>query len=600
MWAIRRYILTGILLFVFISLWRNYGTSSLLPSSLLDQLQLDSGSFPKDDFFWRNLEPQFPVTSFRPLPTGTAKTLPPVQAKFEPESDQDKQLRLSRRGVIKDAFSKAWTSYRKHAWMRDEVGPVSGQPKNSLNGWGATLVDALDTLWIMDMKPEFEEAIAAVHKNISFAFSNTPGISVFETTIRYLGGLLAAHDLSGDRRMLLKARDVGDMLYMSFDTPNHLPSLRWELKEAAQKQSQSAAQVALLAEIGSLSLEFTRLSLLTGDPKYHDAVDNIAQLLHRAQMYTKVPGLWPAFINPADEDFDSGSFYTLGGMSDSAYECPLKTAALLGQDSGKWVEMYLESMKASNEYLFFRPMTPENDDILFSGVLHANRNSDGTSVILVPSSGHLTCFLGGVLALGSKLLKEESHLALAEKITKGCVWAYSALPSGVMPEVLELTRCADRNNCPWSESTWHDAVAAANADRAEGKPGSELAQQFKLPKGISKINDGRYVLRPEAIESVFVMYRVTGDKKWQDIAWKMWESIDALTSTSRGHSAVTNVNANHHEGEAADKIDVMESYWLGETLKYFYLIFSEPELINLDDWVLTTEAHPLRRFKQGD
>jgi len=43
------------------------------------------------------------------------------------------------------------------------------------------------------------------------------------------------------------------------------------------------------------------------------------------------------------------------------------------------------------------------------------------------------------------------------------------------------------------------------------------------------------------------------------------------------------------------QLDEMESFWLAETLKYFYLLFSTPDVISLDDWVLNTEAHPFRR-----
>jgi Glycosyl hydrolase family 47 len=87
--------------------------------------------------------------------------------------------------------------------------------------------------------------------------------------------------------------------------------------------------------------------------------------------------------------------------------------------------------------------------------------------------------------------------------------------------------------------------------------------------------------RPEAIESVFILYRITGDTAYQDIAWEMFESINNATRTDLANSAIDDVTQT-----SPVKGDRMESFWLAETLKYFYLIFSEPDLISLDDYVL--------------
>lgn len=70
----------------------------------------------------------------------------------------------------------------------------------------------------------------------------------------------------------------------------------------------------------------------------------------------------------------------------------------------------------------------------------------------------------------------------------------------------------------------------------------------------------------------------------------MFEAIIKATSAEFGHSAIYDVTAN-----PTSQIDEMESFWLAETLKYFYLLFSTPDVISLDEWVLNTEAHPFRR-----
>jgi mannosyl-oligosaccharide alpha-1,2-mannosidase len=86
------------------------------------------------------------------------------------------------------------------------------------------------------------------------------------------------------------------------------------------------------------------------------------------------------------------------------------------------------------------------------------------------------------------------------------------------------------------------------------------------------------------------MYRITGDEKWQDKGWRMFEAIINATSTEYGHSAIYDVLDTDNF-----QIDEMESFWLAETLKYFYLLYSTPDVISLDEWVLNTEAHPFKR-----
>jgi hypothetical protein len=87
--------------------------------------------------------------------------------------------------------------------------------------------------------------------------------------------------------------------------------------------------------------------------------------------------------------------------------------------------------------------------------------------------------------------------------------------------------------------------------------------------------------RPEAIESIFILYRITGEIELRNIAWKMFQSIEKATRTDIAHAAIVDVRET-----PLRKADRMESFWLAETLKYFYLIFSDWNVINLDEWVL--------------
>lgn len=182
---------------------------------------------------WTSMPEHFPVPSGSTiqLPEGTPKPIPRIQHAFGREDDKKKAERLVRLDTVKAAIAHAWAGYREKAWMKDEVSPVSGKSRDPFCGWGATLVDSLDTLWIVGLKKEFEEAVEAV-RHIDFTTSKRGDIPVFETVIRYLGGLLAAYDVSeGKYRILLdKAVELGDVLMGAFDTPNRMPIVYYNWK----------------------------------------------------------------------------------------------------------------------------------------------------------------------------------------------------------------------------------------------------------------------------------------------------------------------------------------------------------------------------------
>lgn len=168
----------------------------------------------------------------RALPTGRPAEIPKIQYDFSlhKESAEAKTIREERRNTVLKTFAHTWDGYKAHAWLKDELQPVSGESKNTFGGWAATLVDSLDSLYIMGFKKEFTFAVNALAK-VDFSRSTMDSISVFETTIRYLGGFLAAYDMSGNSLLLDKAVQLGDMLYVAFDTPNRMPVPRWKWKE---------------------------------------------------------------------------------------------------------------------------------------------------------------------------------------------------------------------------------------------------------------------------------------------------------------------------------------------------------------------------------
>jgi mannosyl-oligosaccharide alpha-1,2-mannosidase len=266
---------------------------------------------------WDQIKEHFPVQDFILLPAGKPAQLPKVQYSFSVESEESKNIRLQRQAAVKTTFERCWMSYRKHAWKKDELMPITARGNDWFGGWGATLIDSLDTLWIMDMKKEFEEAVdAAAQIDFSPGTSTQETINTFETNIRHLGGLLGAYDLSGDKRLLEKAIEVGNMLYAAFDTPNRMPITRWNPLDAARGRQQFADDSILAAELGSFGLEFTRLTQVTGNPKWFDAAQRITKKLYEAQSNTRLPGMFSLVFNGRDMKFAQGGLFKLGSIID--------------------------------------------------------------------------------------------------------------------------------------------------------------------------------------------------------------------------------------------------------------------------------------------
>ncbi|KAJ4321158.1 hypothetical protein N0V84_005510 [Fusarium piperis] len=510
---------------------------------------------------WSSLRLRHPPAAVKPLPQGGVQKLPQVQAensKFTSNKDTE-----ARRDAVRDEFLRGWSAYRQRAWMRDELMPISGQWRDSFGGWAATLVDSLDTLWIMGLDEEFQAAANAV-ATLNWGEKRDGAIDVFKLTTRHLGGLLGAYELSGQEALLKKATELGDMLYVAFDTPNRIPTL-WLDFDEAENGTQIAGNHDPSAAPASLAMEFTRLSQLTGDSKFYDATDRVTQFLSKVQNSTKLPGMWPTHLDFEHQTAEDNTF-TLGALADSMYEYLIKMHALLGGVDRNYERMYRMSMNVVASKLLYRPKVPNQDDVLFLGEIHVDGKAE-----FVPETQHLTCFAGGMFALGGKLLENEEHVKLGEKLARGCHWAFKSFATGIMPEIFRLEECPSLEPCDYDEEAW----------APEGEP---------IPPGFRHVNDPRYLLRPEAVESIFIMYRLTGDSKWQDMAWEMFEAIKRFTTTEHGNAAVEDIIS----VETA-QIDSMESFWLGETLKYFYLIFSPPDLVSLDEYVLTTGAHPFRR-----
>lgn len=547
-------------------------------------------TYVASSYNWGEARANHPVTNMHRLPRHDSKTLPRIEHS-KPLDRFAVSESAYRKEAVRSTFKESWDAYVKYAWGADELKPLSRSRRKTLHGWGAQIVDALDALWMMGFKDDFR---AGVRHVAQIDWSTTrDDIDFFEVTIRYLGGLLAAHDLSGEPHLLQKAVELGDMLYAAFDTPSRRPVGALNLGKA-KAGTQLEDKFASVAALSSFTVEFTRLSQLTRDDKYYDATVRIKRLLQQLQDDSSVPGLMPQMVNAHTGDSALPS-YMLGSQADSAFEYLPKMLALLEGADDDYVNMTTRALDAALENLMYKPATTTKQDVLLPALL----STVGGKRTLIYKMEHLMCFAGGMYALAGKLLERKDYVDAAGKLTQGCIWLYEVFPSGVMAESQELRPCL-RDPCD------QNAIDAAKVSSSLG-----------LKEGVVSITDAHYNLRPEAIESVYYMWKITGDEKWRDDAWRMWKAIVRTSA-----AGVAFANADHIERKRPtheDKMEVstiallcpppfflfrmitantVQTFWLSETVKYFYMIFDDSsEALSLDDWVLNTEAHPLKRTK---
>ncbi len=221
-------------------------------------------------------------------------------------------------------------------------------------------------------------------------------------------------------------------------------------------------------------------------------------------------------------------------MSDSLYEYFPKQYLILGGLSEEPKELYEGFIDVAKERLFFRVMNEGNKNLTVSGDVRVTDEPE-----LTPRGQHLTCFAGGMVGLASRIFERPQDLMLAEELTQGCIWAYDSFPNGISPEIFEVLPCPKSTGCDWDERIWYEALNKEyRGGSKEGKTDVEVKQHVeevikerRLPKGFIGVDDRRYILRPEAIESVFIMWRITGKREYEEAAWRMFEAVEKISRT---------------------------------------------------------------------
>src|SRR5262249_6851664 len=177
---------------------------------------------------------------------------------------------------VRAEFLHVWNAYKRYAWGHDELKPLS---KGHRDWYGSSLyltpVDSLDTMILMGLNTEADDARELILQNLSF--DKDIDVKNFEITIRLLGGLLSSYQLTGDKRLLGLAEDLGNRLLPAFNSPTGMPYEYVNLKTGKTRGAESSP-----AEIGTLLIEFGTLSKLTGKSAFYEKAKNaLVQLYSR-------------------------------------------------------------------------------------------------------------------------------------------------------------------------------------------------------------------------------------------------------------------------------------------------------------------------------
>ncbi|XP_070374348.1 endoplasmic reticulum mannosyl-oligosaccharide 1,2-alpha-mannosidase isoform X1 [Equus asinus] len=346
-------------------------------------------------------------------PTGPA--LQATRIQNQPGSPNGRQ-----KAVI-EAFRHAWTGYRKFAWGHDELKPVS-RSFSECFGLGLTLIDALDTMWILNLKKEFKEARTWVSKKL--VFQKDVDVNLFESTIRILGGLLSAYHLSGDHLFLEKAEDFGNRLLPAFQTPSKIPYSDVNIGTGVAHPPRWTSD-STVAEVTSIQLEFRELSRLTGVKKFQEAAEEVTRHVH--SLSGKKDGLVPMFINTHTGLFTHTGVFTLGARADSYYEYLLKQWIQGGKKETQLLEDYIAGIEGIKRHLLHKS---EPRKLTFVGELTHGRFS--------AKMDHLVCFLPGTLALGAHHGLPAEHMELAQALMDTCYQMNRQMETGLSPEIVHF------------------------------------------------------------------------------------------------------------------------------------------------------------------
>jgi mannosyl-oligosaccharide alpha-1,2-mannosidase len=494
---------------------------------------------------------------------------------------------------VRDAMKYTFRKYRESAWGYDDILPVSGGNSSSRNGWGAFIVDSASTLALMGLWDELSHSIEHI-LGIDFTVA-TDLVDPFETTIRYLGGMLSIVDLydaglipehilhEEARDLILEhAISLAEKLAPAYDTPTGMP---WPRVDFDTEQGEPSPDFVLSddpdkrqydhpvigpARTGSSILENRVLTRMTGDPIYAKN----STLAWAPLVWSNWVTPWPGMVD-APIDIMTGSPVARqrhwDGGHDSYYEYLLKIA-LLAPPTDPHLDLYkkrfLDSAYSLRKHLSSRS-APAPEHLMQH--LYIGRQDDKQ---YQNQQSHLACFAPGTLLLASQHYHQPGLRTFALALLEGCRHVYTSTPTHIGPETWS-----------WTPKISYDPPLFSPLDPAQEQQWSQSGFWATEPE---------YKGRPEYVESLFYAWRITGDQRYRDWAWETFAAMEEHCKAPYGYAQLADVWA---AGGEENWVDMQESFWAAETLKYLWLTFADVETASLDTWVFSTEGHPLRMIR---
>lgn len=503
---------------------------------------------------------------------------------WSPNSYIGLEADIEKRDAVVAAFRHAWSAYERDAMGADEYHPISRQGSNLTEegGIGYTVVDALDTMLLMGLDAEYQRARSWVAENMTF--DRDADLNTFETTIRVLGGLLSAYHLSGgDELYLTRARDLADRMLPVFDTASGLPLSMINLQKRQGVQDKDNQGLVSTAEVSTIQLEFRYLAELTDEDTYWKKAEQVMAVIKAAR---QPPGLASIFMDVREGRFVTSAI-RLGSRGDSFYEYLLKQFIQTDRTEDVYREMYQDAVQAIHDHLVQKSLT---SGLTYTAELIPERSNGELSWRLTPKQDFLVCFFAGNLLLGATrsggLEQDVSVPPRPEELTEvgRRDWA-----TGI--ELLRTCLATHDTKTGLAPEIAHFRIPSDNLQSISKEA---PADWYIKGAGVGEFPpyDARYMLRPETVESLFIAFRLTGDQRYRDHGWAIFRAIEThCRIPSGGYATIVNVDEVPVRHE-----DKMETFFLSETLKYLFLLFSDGDTIPLSKYVFNTEAHPLPIF----
>ena len=448
----------------------------------------------------------------------------------------------------------------------------------------------------------------------SLSFSHNAEVSSFDTASRILGGLLSAHYLSTEIPQITamvgddaseseedlyieKATDLADRLFGAFDSPSKVPYPQVHLGTRIGSIVDNDIGTTVIGPSG-MQLEFRYIATLLGEKLFWDATkDNALSLNAQTDSQALISGT----AEPTTR-FSRDSHGGLGVLTVSYYGKKISCLPNFEIDSSleSLLKQYLQTSRQESTYwsLWIKAISSIRDSFTaFSQSLHLVALGEiipGDSVVAMEE---VTCKIPGLIALGvtggHTLIEakkgrgwgreREDDIAFAKELMNTCWTLYKSSPSGL---------AAARSFIKITSDPSPDSSGMYPSRQADRKALSNLSAEWEADISLSQ-EQAQNDQDSTFAESLFYFWRITGDEMYREMGWQLFSSYINHTSTAPrdGFVSLSSVL------DPSKQKDIMNSFWLSRTLKFFYLLFAPVDLLPLDKVVFTTSGHVFPRVK---